>query len=82
MKYMVQFQFKSEGRAEALERFERLGTNRHAGVTFRSAWIGSDRGVAFVLVESDSEELVKQAAESWKSQGECSIYPVIDIEQY
>ena len=82
MKYMVQFLFKSEGKAEALEQFERLGPNRHAGVTFRSAWIGADRGVAFVLVESASEELVKQAADSWKSQGEYSIYPVVDIEQY
>jgi|GEM_PF-2152352 len=82
MKYMVQFQFKQESKAEALEIFEKLGPNRHAGVTFRSAWIGSNRGVAFVLVESGSEELVANAAESWKSQGEFTIYPVIDIEQY
>ena len=82
MKYMVQFQFKLESKAEALETFEQFGPNRNPGVTFRSAWIGSNRGVAFVIVESASEELVAKAAESWRTQGEFSIYPVIDIEQH
>jgi len=82
MKYMVHFQFKLDSKAEALDACERLGPNRHPGVTFRSAWIGTNRGVAFVLVESASEELVSKAAETWRKQGEFSIYPVIDIEQY
>ena len=82
MKYMVQFQFKPDSKAKALETFERFGPNRHPDVAFRSAWIGSNGGVAFVLVESASEESVAKAAESWKGQGEFSVYPVIDIEQY
>jgi hypothetical protein len=82
MKYMVQFQFKLDSKAEALETFERLGPNRYPGVAFRSAWISSNRGVAFVLVESAMEESVSKAAELWKGHGEFSIFPVIDIEQY
>ena len=82
MKYMVQFRFQADNKQAVLEKFERLGPNRHAGVVFRSAWIGVDANLAFVLVESDSEDQVTAAAETWKAQGEFSIHPVIDIERY
>jgi hypothetical protein len=82
MKYMVQFRFQPDNKTSALEKFERLGPNQHSGVAFRSAWIGADSNLAFVLVESASEELVSKAADSWKGHGDISIHSVIDIEQY
>ena len=80
MKTMVEFHLKSGSKERAL--FEERGPNRIPGVSLRSAWIGLRSDVVFVLVESPNEAAVAQAAEAWKGEGDYTIYPVLDIEQY
>jgi hypothetical protein len=82
MKFMVEFQIKPGGLSQAIEQFETLGPSHHPGVTFRGAWVGSHSDVAFTLVESETLELAKKAAEDWSKSGEYRITPVIDIEQF
>jgi hypothetical protein len=81
MKFMVELGLKA-GKDKAFELFESRGPNRHPGVTFRGAWIGTDSDIAFVLIESADEALVAQAAQSWSEPGESRITRVIDIEQF
>ena len=82
MKYMVEFRLRPGSKPKVVEGFELLGPNRHEGVTFRAGWIGTRSDLIFVLVEAQSEELVKQASQTWKDHGETLIHPVIDAEQY
>ena len=82
MKFMVEFRLKPGGKHKVVEGFELLGPNRHEGVRFQSAWIGTRSDVIFVLVESASEELVTRASQTWKEHGVTLVHPVVDSEQY
>ena len=82
MKFMVEFRLRPGSKAKVVEAFELLGPNRHQGVSFRAAWIGTRSNVIFVLVETQREELVNQASQRWNEHGVTLIHPVIDAEQY
>ena len=82
MKFMVEFRLRPGSKHKVVETFELLGPNRHEGVSFRAAWIGTRSDVIFVLVEASSEELVSQASQKWQEHGVTLIQPVIDAEQY
>ena len=82
MKFMVEFRLKPGYKNKAVAMFESRGPNRDLAVTLRSAWVATHADVAFVLVESDAEELVAKVGERWREFGEFQIHPVIDVEQY
>lgn len=82
MKFMVEFQLKPGCKNKAVAMFEARGPNRDLAVTLRSAWVGTHSDVAFVLVESDAQELVAKVGERWREFGEFQIHPVIDVEQF
>lgn len=82
MKCMVEFHLKPGSKEAAVQLFEQRGPNRNSGVTLRNAWIGVHTDIVFVLVESESEAQVAEAAAAWRSHGDFTIHPVLDIEQY
>jgi hypothetical protein len=82
MKFIVELRLKPGARDKAIEAFEQRGPSRNPGVTFRSGWVAKQSDVAFVLVESEDEEHVAKAAQSWSTFGQAQIHSVIDIEQY
>jgi hypothetical protein len=82
MKFMVEFRVKPGNKNKALEAFEQRGPNRHPGVTFRGAWVGTHSDVVFVLAESADESLVTQAAQSWTESGDFRITEVVNVEQF
>jgi hypothetical protein len=82
MKFIVEFHFKPGTKEKAMDLFELRGPNRNPGVSFRNAWIGTRSDIAFVLLESDYESLVEQAAQTWHDAGSYRIHPVVDVEQY
>ena len=82
MKFFVEFELKPGNKNKMIEAFELRGSNRNPGVTLRGAWIGKNEEVVFVLAESDNEDLLVKAAQSWGEYGDYKITPVIDLEQY
>jgi uncharacterized protein DUF3303 len=82
MKFIVELRINAGGKTNAIEAFELRGPNRHSGVIFRGAWVGTRSDVVFVLAESEDEALVDKAAKFWNEHGECQITPVLDIEQF
>lgn len=82
MKFMVEFHYKPGTKNKIAEVFELRGPNRHPGVKFLGAWIGSRSDLAFVLVEGDEESHVQDAARAWSELGTHQIHPVTDIEQF
>ena len=82
MKFMVEVQLQPGTRNKAVEVFEQRGPNRHPGVTFVGAWIGSHSDVAFVLVDAEDESRVAKAAASWPDFGTAKIHAVVDVQQY
>jgi hypothetical protein len=82
MKFMIEFRLKPGHKEQVLETFEKTGPNRHPGVTFRGAWVGSRSDVIFVLLESDEgESTVANLAESWKAHGEAKFHAVVDVDE-
>lgn len=81
MKYIIHFRLKPDRKNQLLETFEARGPNRNAGVTFRSAWIGRNADVVFVLAEGETEAALAQAAKTWEEFGTFEITPVIDVDQ-
>jgi hypothetical protein len=82
MKFFVEFQLKPGNKKQVMELFELRGPNRNPGVSLRGAWIGKSEEVIFVLAESEDEEQLVKAAQSWGSYGDYEITPVIDLDQY
>jgi len=82
MKFLVEFHLKPGSMKKAVELFEQVGPNRNPGVAFRGAWVGTHTEIAFVLIESDDENLVTRAAQSWSEHGDFEIHPVLDIENF
>jgi len=82
MKFLVEFRLKPGSKNKAVELFEVRGPSRNPGVTFRSAWIGIDSDLVFVLLEAANEADVATAAHNWSEHGDARITHVIDIDQY
>ena len=82
MKFIVEFRLRPGCKDKLFEAFELRGPNRHPGVSFRGAWIGSRSDVAFALIESADESLLEKAGESWRDYAEFVTHPVIDVEDY
>lgn len=82
MKFMVEFHFHPGTKSRVADLFELRGPNRHPGVKFLGAWIGSQSDLAFVLVEGDDASRVAEAARAWHELGKHQIYPVTDVEQF
>jgi len=79
---MVELRLKADSTRRAMEAFEQRGPNRVAGVSFRGAWVDTQREMVFALVESDDENLVREASLAWADVGDCEIHPVVEIEQF
>lgn len=82
MHFIVECQLKAGTKNQAVAQFEKVGPNRHQGVTFRGAWIGAHKDVAFVVVESAEESLVTAAAKSWAGLDGFQITEVVNVEQF
>ncbi len=82
MKFVVEFRLKPGTKNKVVELFETRGPNRNPGVTFRQAWIGTTSDIVFVVAENESEDRIKNVAQSWAEYGDCQIHPVVDIEQF
>ena len=68
---MIELNFKAERRAEILEYFWQHGTSQYEGkVTVQGAWVASQDGHAYALVESSSDEEVKKACAPLTDFGE------------
>jgi len=82
MKFMVELVLKPGSTYRAMDAFELRGPNQNPGVALRSAWVGIRSELVFALVESDDEELVRNASRTWADVGDCKINPVVEIEQF
>lgn len=82
MKFFVEFQLKPGNKKQMMEAFDVRGPNRNPGVALRGAWIGKNEEVIYVLAESDDEDLLVKAAQTWGKYGDYEITPVMDLEQY
>jgi hypothetical protein len=82
MKFMVEFQLKPGVKQQAVEAFELKGPSRNAGVSFHGAWVGKTSDLVFVLVESENESFIVNAAQSWSELGSYKLHPVIDVEDF
>ena len=82
MKYLVHFRLKPDLKNKAVEFFEARGPNRHLGVSFLGAWIGKEEDVAFVLLDSDSEDHLAATGKTWGQFGTYEATPVVDIQHY
>ena len=82
MNFIVEFQLKPGTKEHAVAVFEQRGPNRHPGVSFKGAWIGSRSDIAFVLVDGVDEAEVARVARTWAAFGETKIHPVIDLQLF
>lgn len=82
MKFMVELRLKPGSTRRAVDAFEERGPNRTLGVFLKGAWVSSKQEVIYALVESENENLVCEASRSWAEVGDCSISPVVEIEQF
>jgi hypothetical protein len=82
MKYMVEFRLKPGLKNEVVDLFELRGPNRHPGVAFRGAWIGSQSDLVFILCESEDPAAVERACKPWLEHGDFTLHPVVDVEQF
>ena len=82
MKYIVEVTLRPGAKNKLVDAFELRGPNRNPGVKFLGAWVGRQAEVLFILVESESEEHLDSAAQSWGDFGERRVIPVIDIDAY
>lgn len=82
MKFMVELVLKPGSTYRAMDAFELRGPNRNPGVAFRGAWVGIRSELVFALVESDDEELVRNASRTWADVRDCQIHPIVEIEHF
>jgi hypothetical protein len=82
MKFIVELRLKSGSTRRAVDAFEQRGPNRTLGVSLKGAWVGTRSEVVFALIESENEELVREASRAWAEVGDCEINPVIELEQF
>jgi hypothetical protein len=80
MKFMLTFTLKPEtqGRDEALARFQETGGQPPAGVKLLGRWTAADFSGGFDLLESDDAAALTEFALLWSDLMELKLVPVVE----
>lgn len=78
MKFLVEFRLSPHSTSRVSETFSRWRPQRDPAVMFHGARMGTRYNVIFVVGESDDEELIARACQSWDEHGNYRIYAVSD----
>jgi hypothetical protein len=78
MKFLVEFRLSPNSESRVTETFSSWRPRRDPAVMFHGARIGARYDVIFVVSESEDEQLIARACQSWDEHGNYKIYPVSD----
>lgn len=81
MQYMIIERFHPGKIKELYKRFDEKGRMMPDGVDYINSWINEDVNICYQVMESDSEEKLKQWISHWNDLADFEVIPVITSAQ-
>ena len=81
MQYMIIERFHPGKIKELYKRFDEMVRMMPDGVNYINSWINEDVNICYQVMESDSEEKLKQWISHWNDLADFEVIPVITSAQ-
>lgn len=78
MQYLIIERFKPGKGKELYERFQEKGRMLPEGVKYIDSWVNEKVTVCYQVMESDTEEKIREWISGWSDLADFEIIPVID----
>lgn len=78
MQYLIIERFKPGKVKELYERFQEKGRMLPEGVKYIDSWVNEKVTVCYQVMESDTEEKIREWISGWSDLADFEIIPVID----
>lgn len=81
MVYMIIEKFRANKILSVYERFAEKGRLMPEGVNYINSWIAKDMSICYQVMESVSEEKLKEWISNWNDLSDFEIIPVISSDE-